>query len=140
MALALQIIVGAWLAWCALCLGSMLLVPLIAPSHTASTNGLVIVVPFEVRKKLTAAELEAIVAHERGHRARLHVVKNLLRACCFMKHTPERAAAQEIEADDYAAERTDPAMLASALRKLSSHPFDLYRAERLDCIAARKAG
>lgn len=136
---ALLVIAGAWLGWAALCLLALLCAPLLAPSYTATTNGLFVSVPSGVRSKLTDDELLAIVAHEKGHRALLHVQENLLRACFFIRRLPERAVEQELEADDWAAKRIDPLTLACALRKLSSTPFDLFRASRLERIGAGQA-
>jgi Zn-dependent protease with chaperone function len=134
MAAVLTFIAGAWVAWAALCTLGALVAPFLVRG-TPATNGLFIVVPSAVRDRLPPDELAAVIEHERGHRSRLHAVENLLRAWVFIRRTAKRAAQQEFEADDYAAARIDPMTLARALRRLSSHPFDLQRAFRLEAMA-----
>lgn len=116
--------------WVGLHVVALLLAPLFVT--TASTNGLFVVIPRDVRDALTEREVEAVRAHEQGHIARLHAWRNLARSCLLMRRSLATARRQELEADDYAAARGHARLLASALRKLSAHPFDIERAERLD--------
>lgn len=128
----MQVLAWCWLAWAGANLALLLLAPLIIRPRGAYTNGIRIVVPRSVVRRLTADQLAAIVAHEQGHRARLHVWRNLAMTCCFVRRSRAMFERQEFEADDYAAQRVAPAALASALRVLSTAPFDLYRARRLE--------
>lgn len=130
---AAQLIASAWLLWCALQVLRLLAAPLAAPLLTrgAVTNGLWIVVHQHVREKLTADELAAVIAHENGHRHHLHAFENLALACCFVRRSPLRAHQQELEADDWAAQRGHGRALASAILKLSRAPLDRVRADRL---------
>jgi Zn-dependent protease with chaperone function len=133
---ALTVITVAWLVWAALCTVSTLAAPLFAARpDTPWTNGLFIVVPDAIRRRLDPDELAALIEHERGHRARLHAVENLVRTWFFIRRSARRAAQQEFEADDYAAARINPETLARAIRRLSGHPFDLHRAHRLEANA-----
>lgn len=125
----LSLLLSTWLLWVALQVLLLLLAPLLGSG--ARTNGLWIVVPAAVRERLTPEELAAVIAHEQGHRARLHAFENLARACCFVPRSARRAAVQELEADDWAADRGHSGPLASALIKLSRSEFDLRRAARL---------
>ena len=136
----MTILLCAWLAWVAWNVALILLVPRIAKSKAgAFTNGVHVVVAPVVAELLTPAELAAVVAHERGHVAHRHAWKNLALACLLIPRWQQLRVRQEIEADDYAALAADPGALASALRKLSAHPFDMARARRLDAIAAGRA-
>jgi Zn-dependent protease with chaperone function len=92
-------------------------------------------VPDALRAALSDAELAAIVAHEHGHVAHRHAIVNLTRRCVLLPHSTERARQQELQADQYAADRGHAAALASALRKLSRAPFDVHRAARLERVA-----
>lgn len=121
----------AWLGWVGLNFTALLLSPLVVGNRGAYTNGLVIVVPDHIKRALSADELAAIYSHEQGHRARAHAFRNLARSCFFIHRPAGLAMQQEHEADDYAAARGHGPALASALRKLSNHPFDLARADRL---------
>lgn len=122
----------AWAAWCALQVVLMLIVPPIAHAFGfAATNGLWIVIPDDVRAKLTEDELAAVLAHERGHIHHLHVIENLVLACCFVGRSPKRAHQQELEADDYAAAQGHGPALARAISKLGRSHVDQVRARRL---------
>ena len=122
----------AWLGWIALNIAALVAAPLIAGERAGVfTNGLQIVIPAAVADALTRDELAAVISHERGHQAHRHALKNLARSCCFISRSEALAHAQEFEADDYAAARGHGPALASALRRLSVHPFDLLRARRL---------
>lgn len=129
----LELILSTWLLWVALQVLLLLVGPLFAPmlGLGACTNGIWITIPGHVREILTPEELEAVIAHERGHRYRLHALENLVLACFFIRRSPERAWQQELEADDHAADMGHAKALASALRKLSRHPNDNERAWRL---------
>ena len=122
----------AWLGWAALNIVALVLSPWVIGDRAAYTNGLVIVVPERFKRQLFASELAAIYSHEQGHRAHGHAFRNLARSCFFIPRPAGLAMRQEHEADDYAAARGHGPALASALRKLSTHPFDLARAYRLD--------
>lgn len=126
------IAVGAWLAWCLFNVVLMFAAPYLMGGAGVVTNGIKTVFPQHLRDQLTVAEQAAILAHEEGHKAHRHALKNLLRAFVFMRRTPQEAERQEIEADQYAAARGHGEALASALRVLSDHPFDRYRANLLD--------
>jgi len=126
------VVLSVWLGWVVLNVAALLLAPYVAGRRDwAFTNGLVIVVPDSIKAALTEAELAAIYAHEQGHRAHMHPLRNLARALVFIPRPDDLAARQELQADDYAAARGHGPALASALRKLSTHPFDLARADRL---------
>lgn len=121
-----------WLGWVAFNVAALLLAPWIAGGKVgAFTNGVQIVIPDHIKRALTEAELAAIYEHERGHQALHHAFRNLARSCLFVPRSAALAQRQELEADDYAAARGHGPALASALRKLSAHEFDLYRARRL---------
>lgn len=126
----MNVILSTWLLWVALQILLLLLAGLVGGG--VRTNGLWIRIPDDVRGRLTADELAAVVAHEHGHRARLHAFKNLARRCCFIPWSAERAAQQELEADDWAAARGHAAALASAIRKLSNGRVAVWRARRLE--------
>lgn len=126
----MSLLLSTWLLWVALQIALLLLAGLVGGG--TRTNGLWIRVSADTRSRLTAAELAAVIAHEHGHRARLHAFENLARACFFLPRSAQRAARQELEADDWAAARGHAAALASAIRKLSSSRFDAWRAGRLE--------
>lgn len=128
----IALIVGcAWLAWCLFNVALMFAAPYLMGGANVVTNGFATVFPDQVRAQLTDAEQAAFQAHEDGHKAHRHALKNLLRACFFLRRSPKMAMLQEIEADQYAADRGHAEAMASALRKLSGDAFDLYRASRL---------
>lgn len=126
------IAVGAWLAWCLLNILLMLVAPYLMGGAGVVTNGIKTVFPQHLRDQLTVAEQAAILAHEEGHKAHRHALKNTMRVCLFMPRTVAEAFRQEIQADDYAAARGHAKALAGALRKLSTANQDLFRAQRLD--------
>ena len=109
----------------------MLLMP---AKDRASTNGWRVNMPARLERELPANEYAAIVAHELGHIEHHHTWENLARACFFTSTSAERRREQEFEADDYARFLGCAAPLASALRRLSHHPFDLERAARLELL------
>ncbi|NBW08311.1 MAG: hypothetical protein EBR82_09815 [Caulobacteraceae bacterium] len=122
----------AWACWCGLQVLLLLVGPPIARAFGfAATNGLWIVIPDDVRAKLTEEELAAVLAHERGHVYHLHALENLALACIFVSRSPKRAHQQELEADDYAAEEGHADALASAIRKLGASRLGELRARRL---------
>lgn len=125
----LSLLLSSWLLWVAIQVLLLLLAPLLGSG--ARTNGLWIVIPAAVSEQLSPEELAAVIAHERGHRVRLHAFENLARACCFVPRSARRAAAQELEADDWAAARGHAGALASAILKLGCSEFDMRRAARL---------
>lgn len=131
----LEICAGVWACWIAINAAMMLGAPLIIREpRSAYTNGFRIIVPAYWRVLLTEAELDAIVAHERGHLAKWHPWRNLIRVCCLLPRSIYLHRRQEFEADDYAATHADAKALARALRKLSSDPFDSLRAGRLESL------
>lgn len=132
-----EFIVGFWLAWCAVVIVMFMLGVVFAKPAHPQFNGFRIFVPDYCVRLLTEAELHAVVMHELGHKAHLHVWCNLLRLLFFVPMTKARRMKQELEADDYV---IDSRSLASALRKISGHPFDLYRAARLDARAGAAPG
>ncbi len=125
----LSLLLSTWLLWVALQILLLLVAPLLGGG--ARTNGLWIVIPDSVRARLTADEVAAVIAHEQGHRARMHGIENLARACFFIGWPAKRAAQQELEADDWAAARGHKDALARAILKMGHTEFDLRRAARL---------
>ena len=126
-----------WTLWIGANVALLLASPyLLAGASGPFTNGLRIVVPRGVAEKVTEDEMAALMAHERGHIALRHNFKNLALACFFVPRSAARMRRQEIEADDFAAARTNPVDLASALLKLSFNDFDWQRAARLRRMAA----
>ena len=123
--------VWAWGAWVLANFMLVTLAPLAFQPSQATCNGFTIIVPQAVRTALTEKELAAVLAHEQGHRAHWHVWKNFARVCVFRFPTMRTLTRYELQADDYAAERGHALELASALAKLSDHPADLARAQRL---------
>jgi Zn-dependent protease with chaperone function len=123
---------GLWAAWI---IFHFVLMLIIRPSVPSAT-GFRIVIPRTLFESgtLTLAEVAAVVAHEEGHRRRGHVWQNFALVCVFARASAARRRAQELQADDYAASRVPAFNLASALRKLSRHPFDLERAIRLEAM------
>lgn len=133
---ALEVLACAWLAWCALRVVVQVLVPLFyRPNRNAYTNGLVVYVGPSLRAGLAADELEAVVAHERGHMAHGHAWRNLARSCLFLRSSEARDYLQECQADDYAAARGHADALSRAIRKVSPSTVDRRRAGRLDRYA-----
>lgn len=133
MAQNIAFIVGsAWLVWCLFHVGLLLASPYLLGRQHIVTNGFITAFPQHLRDKLTPEQQAAILAHEEGHKAHRHALKNLLRTFFFLRRSPKMAMVQEIEADQYAADRGHAEALATALRKLSGDAFDWYRARRLD--------
>lgn len=127
-----EILLCAWLAWCLFNVTLLLVGPHLVGNAHIVTNGIQTIFPDHIRARLTEEEQAAILAHEEGHKAHRHALKNLLRSFFFLSRPSRVALMQEIEADQYAAARGHAKALASALRKLSVSAFDHYRASRLD--------
>jgi Zn-dependent protease with chaperone function len=121
-----------WLAWVVLMLVFFGLGVVLCRHDYPHFNGFAVRIPDSVVVVLTRRELEAVIMHEHGHRAHLHVWKNLLRLLFLVPVTKAVRVRQEIQADDYV---TDPLALASALRKISENEFDHVRATRLESRA-----
>lgn len=125
-------ILAAWLCWVAINMLLLIASPWLAPASIgAFTNGLRIVIPDELRAKLSEPELAAVIAHEHGHIAHRHALANLASRCLLLPRPPHLAYRQELEADDYAAARGHAAALASVVERLGATPLDRFRAARL---------
>jgi hypothetical protein len=123
-----------WLLWIAAHLVMMASMRPRWPTY----NGFRIYVPPRFVMRLTHDELEAVIAHEIGHQRLGHVWENFARVCVFYRTGEKRLMQQELEADDFATLLLRGDVLASALRKISTHPFDLWRAARLDLRQMQK--
>lgn len=121
----------AWACWSAFNLSLMLFASFVVSPNQPCFTGFAIVIPAWVVGALNASELEAITAHEQGHKAHWHPWKNFAAVCLFTPTSPATRLRQEHEADDYAAARGHGIALASALVRLSTHPNDIERAARL---------
>jgi hypothetical protein len=132
MATAMHIAGWAWGAWIAFNLLVVAIFATALPVSWPCFDGFRVRIPAWLPKAIAPAELAAVVAHERGHRRHMHTWSNLALRCVFLTADPVRRRRQEHEADDYAAARGHGPALAAALRKLSAHPDDLARAERLE--------
>jgi Zn-dependent protease with chaperone function len=126
---ALLWVLAAYASWVA---ANLLLMALAPAPDAPSFNGFRIRVPRRVRDALAPEELEAVLAHERGHRARLHVWKNFALVCAFSRQSRAGRLRQEHEADDHAAALGHGPALASALRKIGGSREDFERAARLE--------
>lgn len=127
-----ELLIKLWLAWCVANVILFALGVKFGKHDHPYFNGFTVFVPWDWALALSKRELEMVVMHELGHKAHWHVWKNLLRLLfCFPARKITRVK-QELQADDFV---TDPGSLASALRKMSVNPFDLYRADRLDARA-----
>lgn len=126
-----ELLLCAWLCWCLFNVGLLFAAPYLIGGHVV-TNGFATVFPQRIRDLLTPEQQAAIQAHEDGHRHHRHALKNLARACFFVRRSAGLYVRQELEADDYAALRGHGPALASALRVLSANEFDRQRAERLE--------
>lgn len=129
---ALQVAGIVWAAWVALNVMTIGMAATVLPVRQAHFDGFRVRLPTSLPFLLSQAEIDAVVCHEHGHRRHLHVWVNLLLSCLIFAPGPQRRRRQEFEADDYAVARGHGLMLASALRKLSRHPDDLSRADRLE--------
>lgn len=127
---AATLIIIAWAAWCGFNVSLFLIGPWLFKGSVV-TNGITTNFPASIRDRLTEAEQAAILAHEEGHKAHRHALKNLVRACLLVPRPAGLAQRQEFEADDYAASQGHGPALASALRVLSVEAFDRHRARRL---------
>lgn len=130
---AIGILAGLWVgAHLAMWLVSPWLMP---REGGAYTNGLFIHVPASTKAALTEHEVAALRAHEWGHIRYGHPYLNLLRAIFALRlkgaSADVLAKRQEMQADDYAISRGHGPALASALHKLGTGPFDLFRADRI---------
>jgi hypothetical protein len=125
------IICWLWAGWAAFNL-LIVLVATVLPVHQAHFDGFRARLPTWLSSLLTADEIAAVISHEHGHRRHLHVWINLALRCLFLNPGARRRRQHEIEADDYAVAHGHGRHLASALRKLSRHPDDVSRAERLE--------
>lgn len=132
MEIALQVAAAVWGAWIALNLLMVALAATVLPVQQVHFDGFRARLPALLPTLLAPAEIAAVVAHELGHGHHLHIWTNLLLRCLLLTPGLQRRRRQELEADDYAVARGHGANLASALRKLSSHPDDVSRAERLE--------
>ena len=129
-----------WLAWAAFNLGLVLMTE--RRAHLAGVGAYVvgiwrprIVVMPEVKDALSPRENLAVWMHEHGHLHHRHIQKNLVIAILLpFYRSRARVTRQELEADGYVREAGLGPELASALRKLSSHPSDLKRAQLLDRV------
>lgn len=119
---------AGWIVWNLILVG---LSAIILEPHQPCFNGFFILIPKWINQVLTDDEIKAVEAHERGHQHHLHVWKNLLRRLFFVTADHKTRFLQELQADDYAAAEGRGLALAAALRKLSNHPDDLLRSERL---------
>lgn len=126
-----------WVAWIFCNIVVFFLCVWLVRHDVPSFNGFWVHIPDRFMLRLSNAELIAVIMHEHGHRAMGHVWLNLLRLCVFVPVTARQRALQELEADDYV---TDPGSLASAIKKTSTHPFDLLRASRLEARRDGHAG
>jgi Zn-dependent protease with chaperone function len=129
-------VVSVWLSWVALLLISIhFTARFAAPTNTAYVAGVLrpkVVLPAAVAVKLTFEEQSAMMTHEEGHLVRRHLLHNFLRAVTLRRRTTAEAIRQELEADAWVVKCGRAAPLASALRKLSTHWFDLHRADLLE--------
>ena len=127
-----------WIAWAVFNLSLVLMTE--RRAHLAGVGAYVvgiwrprIVVMPEVKDALLPREYLAVWLHEYGHLHHRHIQKNLVIAILLpFYRSRARVTRQELEADGYVREAGLGPELASALRKLSSHPFDLMRAQRLE--------
>lgn len=142
----MKVIGIAWLLWFALNLYIVAFARkgALTDGLTAYATGLfgrgAIVISPKARLILDAEELKAIIAHEQGHIANSHILENFLVAVFLpflLLWRADRREEQELEADDFAVAQLGWAPLASALRKLSTHRFDIQRAERLEAYGER---
>jgi len=132
MHIATNIICWLWAGWVAFNLLMVVLAATVLPVHQAHFDGFRARLPTRLSSLLTAEEITAVISHEHGHRHHLHVWINLALRCLFLNPGAARRRRQEIEADDFAAANGHGRNMASALRKLSRHPDDISRAERLE--------
>ena len=132
MHIAINIICWLWAGWVAFNLLMVALAATVLPVHQAHFDGFRARLPIWLPSLLTADEIAAVTSHEHGHRHHLHVWTNLVLRCVFLSPGARRRRRQEIEADDYAVANGHGRHMASALRKLSCHPEDISRAERLE--------
>lgn len=127
-------IVLLWTTWIAANVLVFFLAVLLSRPDYPHFNGFRVYVPAAWRERCAPEELHAVIEHELGHRARHHVWINLLRLCLLSPVTAEERVQQELEADDCV---SDPAALANALARMSGHPLDVLRVQRLRARAAK---
>lgn len=131
----LLLLVLIWVGWILTNLALFLIGVKIATYDTPTFDGFTIHIPERFVAATDREELAAAIMHEEGHRFHKHVWENLLRLFLFAPVSTHRRMGQEIEADDFVAK---PEALAAFLRKTSTHPFDLWRAARLELRASRR--
>lgn len=125
-----------WGAWVFVHVTIFLLGVLFAEYQYPVFDGFRVHIPDQIINQVTREELAAAIMHEYGHREYWHVWENLLRLCLFFPVSTRRRIQQELEADDFV---LDSVSLAMFLCKISQHPFDLYRAERLIARAKQRS-
>lgn len=131
MTAALLALASLWLAWVLAHVALMAAVRQDGPH----CNGFSVRIPPWVFRALGPDEVAAVYFHELGHLRRAHAWRNLALVCAFRRAGPEARWRQELEADDYAAERGYGMDMASALRKLGAEAQDNVRARRLEAAA-----
>lgn len=133
----LEAIAAAWIAWA---LFNAALIALTERRALRSGYDVYVVgiwrpricVSEQVKARLTEREYDAVVAHELGHIVHGHIWKNFLLAVALPCYRSKKLVVQqELQADAFAVQRGYAIELARALRKLSAHPFDMARADRL---------
>ncbi|OGB23344.1 MAG: hypothetical protein A3I66_01375 [Burkholderiales bacterium RIFCSPLOWO2_02_FULL_57_36] len=127
----LEILLMAWCVWVSLNLALILVASFLIKPNQPCFTGLVVIIPTWLYDVLDQAEIDAVIAHEHGHRYHGHVWENFLRLCVFMPQTDERRREQEFEADHYAEVRGHRQALASALLKFPGRAPDRQRVEKL---------
>lgn len=130
------VLLALWLTWVFGHLAAMLLIK----PDIAHCNGFTVHIPAWVASSLEVDEVRAVYQHELGHLYKLHVWKNFMLVCVFMRASKQRRYRQELEADDYAYDQGFGPAMVSALRKLSYNPYDNIRARRLELKGLRDAG
>lgn len=95
-----------------------------------------------LERQVTSVEYSALMLHELGHIALGHLWRNAMMAVVFpwWPRSQRVAEQQELDADRYVLRFGNGKALASALRSLSLHPFDLRRAEILEVACGTQAG
>lgn len=131
--LAQSLIVYAWLGRC---LARLVMMMVIVPNVPAC-NGIRVFVPEYLKAFLTPQQLRALYHHEEGHLVHGHAWFNYALDCLFIQPSTWRRIRQELEADDHAVVMGYGRALAQVLRERSTNPFDLWRAERLECICSK---
>lgn len=142
----LKLLCLAWFLWAGLVLAATLTAQRIFTDEPAYVTGIwwaqTIYIHPDAHLTLDPYELQAIMYHEEGHIHHKHILENTVVAIFLPFVIPfrrERMIEQEIEADDFAANKIGGAAgycaLASAISKLAKSPFDRFRADRCARIA-----